>query len=285
MNRYLYYIAVVSLFTFAGCSEENPIDIEQYFKQIYLVGAADKMTDREVSYSEAESEISVSVAASGSLNLDKDVSFKLTEDAEGIGIYNRQNLSVSDIQYQALPISAYSYPSESAVVKAGEIYAKFPIKVRASGLHCDSLYVIPLKIASVSDYTIAKDTILLVRIKPVNTFSGEYFAIYEKKIIDGVASPSVGMYRNLTAVDANTVRMIHEVAEDFGNVATNGILLRINADKTLAVTAWDSFDLIDGGGSYDEGNKSFRYWYEYNSGAIQYRVEGVLVSPDSRETN
>ena len=39
-----------SLLVLASCNVENPIDGEQYIKQVYLVGAYDKLQGKEVAY-------------------------------------------------------------------------------------------------------------------------------------------------------------------------------------------------------------------------------------------
>ena len=61
-----------SLLVLASCNVENPIDGEQYIKQVYLVGAYDKLQGKEVAYG-SEREIFVSVAIGGTVSLDHDV--------------------------------------------------------------------------------------------------------------------------------------------------------------------------------------------------------------------
>ena len=81
-----------SLLVLASCNVENPIDGEQYIKQVYLVGAYDKLQGKEVAYG-SEREIFVSVAIGGTVSLDHDVTIRL-EQADYINIdnYNKKNI-------------------------------------------------------------------------------------------------------------------------------------------------------------------------------------------------
>ena len=81
-----------SLLVLASCNVENPIDGEQYIKQVYLVGAYDKLQGKEVAYG-SEREIFVSVAIGGTVSLDHDVTIRL-EQADYINIdnYNKKNV-------------------------------------------------------------------------------------------------------------------------------------------------------------------------------------------------
>ena len=36
----------------------------------------------------------------------------------------------------------------NAVIRAGESYARIPVAIHSEGLHCDSLYALPLKMES-----------------------------------------------------------------------------------------------------------------------------------------
>lgn len=269
---------MATILVLAGCNTENPIDTEQYFKQVYIVDAVDDMVTREINFADTETEIFASVAAGGSLNADRDVTIRLTEDREGISIYNRANLSVNDIRYQPLPANAYSFVSDEAVIKKGNVYALFPILVKPASLHCDSLYTIPLKIASTSDYVInKKDSVLLLSVKLINNYSGQYYSYGTKTAVETNAVASFGLFRTLTAVDKNTVRFYHEVTEGITNIATSGITFSINSDNSLSVNAWDSFILIKGGGIYEPQSNIFTYWYTYINNNVEYRIDGMFT--------
>ena len=278
-----YIIAALAIIL-AACNDENPIDVEQYYKQLYIVGADASMITREVSYDSLSTDIFVSVAIGGSLPADDDVTITLAEAPEGIDTYNRKNLSVNQTQYQALPAAAYAREPAGATLKRGDVYVKFPITVYPTGLHCDSLYAIPLKIATVSRYVArAADSVLLVRVLPVNALAGIYFSLSTRQVLpDGAPSSAVGLSRTLSAVDATAVRFIHEVAEVSDNISSSAIIIRVNPDNTLALAPWDAFPLTGGGGTYDPLATTFTYWYTYTSGATTYRVEGQFVPNANR---
>ena len=108
-----------SLLVLASCNVENPIDGEQYIKQVYLVGAYDKLQGKEVAYG-SEREIFVSVAIGGTVSLDHDVTIRL-EQADYINIdnYNKKNVVENDIPYEAMPQELYNIPSWEGTIKAG----------------------------------------------------------------------------------------------------------------------------------------------------------------------
>ena len=74
MNKIHITGILLALSTLWACNNKNPMDEEQYFKQIYLVGAYDHVFTQTVYYNDTEAqETFISVAASGSLGLDEDV--------------------------------------------------------------------------------------------------------------------------------------------------------------------------------------------------------------------
>lgn len=159
-----------------SCSVGSPLDDEQYVKQVYLVGAHDKLQTKELSYS-GDGNLYVSVALGGSLTSDKNVSVILGRaNQSNITLYNHKNVIEGDVNYQALPSDWYNLPSWSGTIKAGDVYARIPIHVQTNKIDCDSLYVIPLKIVNTSLYNVVKeDTVLMVNLKMTNNWFIRHF--------------------------------------------------------------------------------------------------------------
>lgn len=93
------------------------------------------------------------------------------------------------------------------------MYGTYPILIDPSTLHIDSLYMIALKLESVSQFAKSEeDTVVKIRLNLMNKYSGLYY-------MDGVIKPLDNLKdsliyktnRNAQAViDGNTVRVYHQ---------------------------------------------------------------------------
>lgn len=265
-----------------GCNE-NPIDTEQYIKQVYLVGAVDQFYTSDISYSDQEQETFISVATGGSLNIDKDAKVTLAEaDSSVIEAYNNKFTQRGAIRYQKLPSTHYSISSMNVTIKAGDVYSRIPVRIKTTGLHCDSLYVIPFKIAS-SDLTInKKDSVLFLSVKLINDYSGSYqLSGTVVQWLNGAASgapSSLSIVRTLKAVDQYTVRLYNKtIVENSDNISSGCLTLNVNpTDNSVSIAGWYALNITKGGGTYDPANKTFNIWYHFMDGTTEYRVEATL---------
>ena len=92
--RSIYKIVVCSLLTLSITScEKDLLEKEQYQKEIYLIGAYNRVWTTEVSYSNEEVKTYFTVSSSGTLALDRDVNVKMKINEELVDIYNKFNLS------------------------------------------------------------------------------------------------------------------------------------------------------------------------------------------------
>ena len=268
-----------------GCKDDYPLSGEQYEQFVYLSRAADEVKDEYVDYSYEYDTIYVSVSVSGSENTQSDINVFFKEDNSAISEYNRRNLSASDVQYRHLPTDAYVYPETQAVIKKGEATGVFPIYVYPEKLHCDSLYMIPIGIESVSAYEMKteQDTVLLARINLKNKYSGRHFMDGNRTDLETNTLVTNQVYRQVVPINKNTVRLYHEVNETKGNLSAHTLTITVNeSDNSLLFGSWDSFDLVDGGGVYRPEMKMFDLWYEYSNDGTNYRVEGYLyMEPDT----
>jgi hypothetical protein len=282
-------LAILS-FLFAGCDVESPMDKDLYPQKVYIVGAPDKIVDRDLNIGDVQDTISISVAVSGSRPSDKDVTVTVGEDDEAIDTYNVKNLSALVTQYRKVADGVYSYPSDKVTIKAGQQYNTFPIHITTASFHCDSLYMIPLKLKSTSAYELNNtDTVALVRINMVNKYSGLY---YMYGVIRNTTNPKDSliyrMSRNLKAIDnGKTVRMYH-----FNNEFIQGdtrdyrpshtFKITVNNDNTLSFATYKDFAIIDGGGTYIPDLKLYSLWYTFNDNGVVRKTVGYLYK--SRKT-
>lgn len=270
-------LAAVAL-TIVGCDDDLPINKEQYKKVVYLTRAIDEVKNEYVNYAYERDTIYISVSVGGTTHTDRDIRVTFREDDEAIARYNKRNLSATDIQNLHLPKAVYEYPQEDVVIKAGENTAIYPVYIYPENIHCDSLYMIPVSIASVSAYEIKTeiDTVLLAKINTKNNYSGKYHIRGTITNIETGYQQSYDIPRNLVATNKNSVRMYHQSPETKNYLQTSTFTISVNDDNSLAFATWNTFRITDGGGMYLPKMKLFDLWYEYASGDETFRVEGYL---------
>ena len=283
-----YFSAMIfgaALIGLASCEpQSDPLEKEQYVKEVYLVGAAQDIQDREISYA-GDGSLYVSAAIGGTQFPDQDVqvTIGLASD-EKMELYNYKNFSDGDVKYQPLPTDWYSFPSWTGTIKAGDVYCRIPLTINTEKIHPDSLYVIPLKVVSTSAYSaVQKDTVLLLHPKMINDYSGSYtfegttWQLKDGEKVNSTASATTTT-RTATALNASTIRLFQKVVlEKIGNVADNTYNIRVNADNTLTITGYDKLAITNGGGTYDPTSSVFTFWYTYTEGGKEYRTEATLT--------
>lgn len=229
---------------------------------------------RNVNYADESAETFVSVGTSGSLNPDGDIHCTLIEDPSGITSYNQKYKSSTEIQYQALPTANYNISSMNAVIRAGESYARIPVAIHPEGLHCDSLYTLPLKMESCKEYPVAQaETVVLFAIKTYNNYSGYYNYIGTNN------GASFSLIRNAVAVNKNTIRIYYTGTEELARAKDTGLTITVNEDNTLSLAGWKNLNVTEGSGSYDPQNKTFSFTCKVNGN----EVEAYLISATASE--
>lgn len=274
----LFSLSLVALF--AGCGEDDsPMNKELYPQKVYIVGARNQVIDRDIDLGNSPDTIFLSVAVSGSLPLSKDVSVTLAENPDEVPLYNARNVSGAAVQFRKPDAAIYSYPLDQVTISAGQIYSTYPIYIDPATLQCDSLYMVPLRLSSISDYELSdNDTTVLVRLNLINQYSGLY---YVKGMLRSTTNPKDSvvyrMARNLVATDnGNTVRMYHFNNQTDQYRPTHTFKITINSDNSLSFATWDQFIMHDGGGTYYPDVKVYDFWYEYDNKGTRWRAEGVL---------
>jgi len=283
-NKILLPLALLSILV-VGCDQESPLSKDLYPQSVYIVGATDKIVDRDLNIGDTPYDtVSISVAVSGSRSSTKDVTVTVGEIDTAITIYNTKNLSGTATQYRKIADSFYTYPSKSLTIKAGQVYNTFPIYIKPASFQCDSLYMIALRLTSTTAYSLIKtDTVALVRLNMMNKYSGLY---YMKGVIRNTTNPKdtviYNMARNLKATDdGKTIRMYH-FANEFteGDIndyrPTNAFKITTNADSTLTLNTWKNFDLKTGGGLYYPSLKLYYIWYTFNDKGVIRKTVGYL---------
>jgi len=286
---------LMSTALFSGCEKIDPLAGEQYFKQLYIVGASSIVSSFNVPYRSNPSDAYISIAVGGSLNIPRDVTVTVSHYDQAIDWYNDKYMIDAPVRYQALAMANYDVPSMSTTVRSGERYARLPFTVATQGLHCDSLYAVTFRIDAVSDHEKTKtDTVLILNLALVNDYSGSYQMDVTRTAMNLAggawekgASTTLSATRTLRAVDPNTVRFFNEARvevrggyashEDyFDAIKKHCVTFAHTSNGNFAIAAWDELDIADPGScAYENG--TFTYVYDYMDGNTRYRMEGTLT--------
>lgn len=168
----------------------------------------------------------------------------------------------------------YNISSMNAVIRAGESYARIPVAIHPEGLHCDSLYALPLKMESCKEYPVAQaETVVLFAIKTYNNYSGYYNYIGTNN------GASFSLIRNAVAVNKNTIRIYYTGTEELARAKDTGLTITVNEDNTLSLAGWKNLNVTEGSGSYDPQNKTFSFTCKVNGN----EVEAYLISATASE--
>lgn len=289
LNRTIYLLGMVAGF-FASCSQVNPLEDEQYMKQVYIVGAYDVVKKFDVPYGDAPQSTYISVATGGSLNVDQDVDVTLTHNDATIDWYNKKYMIDAPVKYRKLGTEFCDFPSLVTTIKVGEVYSRLPFYIKTSGMDCDSLYALTFKIESVSAYTKQpKDTVLIMNLNFVNDFSGNYQMTATKFTLDAsgneIMPTSMNIVRAVKAVDKDRVRFINEALAEpavtlsrtkyFEAIDNNSVVFARQADGSFTVSGWKNLPVSNGTVSHTD-NK-FEFSYDYASGGKNFRLRGTLT--------
>ncbi|SDL55449.1 protein of unknown function [Pedobacter sp. ok626] len=284
-------VALITVMT--SCSkEENPLDNEQYIKQVFIVGANQSnnegLSTVKLPYGKTADEEQVAyvaVGTGGSKSIDRNITVTLAE--AGIEMVTRYNYLYrfgTDIRYQMLAPTLYAIPQKNVQVNSGDTYGTLPVYVKTAGLHCDSLYAVTVKIASVSEpnyISIRKiDTVLMLSFALSNAYSGSYQAQGKSyKFNAGLTdTTSVGLIRTMKATDYRTVRFYHlTTPESVVNAVESGVKVRIEDNNTLTVTPWGSLAITAGGGTYNPATRVFDLWYNYTVAGVTLQFKGKFT--------
>lgn len=276
-----------------GCEDTSPVDSEQYKKEIYLVGAYDNVWPLNVMYTgDTPSEIFITVSSSGSLNLDKDVKVELDVDEEIIHSYNELFFGILNLDKYYLPLNRerYNIPDLNNVLmehKLG-ISKNVPIFIETTGIEPDSLYVIPIQIKSVSEYSVNRSgEKMLIKLNMVNAFSNQY-SMEGSRILTNGNPQIIQKVKNLKAVNKQSVRLFYGTEnENAEKIDTQAIVLTVGETNTtegeniypVTITAWNDQKLTvkDGIGTYNAEEKTYDITYSIEIDGVKTTYEEELT--------
>lgn len=284
-----YIILVLALLGCIACTKE-PIEEEQYKKQIYIVNSEenDIYYHRNLNYEQGETETFIAVACSGSRPQEVDVRVEFEIVDSILTAYNKRFFGEDEDKYlQLLPAGNYRIPDMHTVLEAdGNTYASLPVFINTAGLDRDVKYVIPIRIKSTSAYELNRPiSEMLFGFDLVNRYT-DIYTMVGKKYDEQDKKTNLGANREMWAIAYNMVRMFIDTrTEDDEKLDQDGMILTIQEDHSVSIRAYspEDLELTDlGGSSYDPAKKKFKLNYKYldSKSNLWYRVEEELTASE-----
>ena len=176
----IYKLIAYSLFIlFLTSCGVNLYDTEQYKKEIYLVGAYNRVWTVDVMYSHEEYESHFTISSSGSVALDNDVNISLIINNDLVDSYNKKYWGIMNLDkyYKPLDEALYNIPSltHNTIRHENGISVNVPLFIRTEKLEADSSYAIPVEIEKTDVYPVSENgRKMLILLKLQNMYSGNY---------------------------------------------------------------------------------------------------------------
>lgn len=173
--------------------------------------------------------------------------------------------------YKVLSSDLYEIPDPVGVILKGEVCGRIPVKVHTATLHCDSSYVIPLRIDTTTVYPVNKErNTLLLEIKLKNAFSGDY------EMTGTSGGQVISAHKTLKACGIDEVRMFYGMSrEDAGLIPDHCVVLHVNGDDSITVRGWDETE-ASGTGNYDPQSKAISVSYDIIADGKTVHIEEHL---------
>lgn len=291
------YIIKISCFITAlctaGCNIDNQFQEEMYQKVFCLLSDNDQVFPVVHSFNEEESTGYLSVYCGGTNPPVEDITIEIERDNEMLSAYNKRYFDIDLSKYaKELDSSKYEILSWTTTMKAEQTdpYATIPIKVRPAGLSPDSIYMVPLKIKSISgDYTINQEKVSVMyrplvendyaQQKASTTYLGRGKR-YELKSngVDTLSSGNIVVTKTMFPLSNNQSRVTvgletsdNAGTPDLGKINKFSIILTVNNENLVTISSYASIEVVQMGtpteNKYivEDGFQCFYLHYKYRA--------------------
>lgn len=247
MKKILIYTCSI-VFVLLSCNKMDEYYEGEFYKKIvYLLGSDDGILSRLHILEDDATTGYFSVGISGSEPLAEDITIVLEPDTAFFNKYNTTNFDLDTSKFaQLLSSDFYTIDSYETVIKAGEVFGTVPIKIQPVGLCPDSVYLLPLRIKSVSGaYEINDEKqSTLYKVRTENRYcSQEEASIYmmKGKRIEGENSTTIGATKQFFPLSKNSMRttvgiLAHE--GDIDKINARSMVITIHDDMTLDLSVY-----------------------------------------------
>jgi len=250
---------------FASCNTDAIYQEEQYKTLVYILSGSDNVFATSYSLNEEQPVRYISIGCGGSNSNEKDISITLEPNPIMLDKFNSLNYNYIDEYAKLLPADRYEIESYTVTIPANSDYhyVRMPVKVRALGLSPDSIYFIPLKIKSVSNFDVNETkSDVLFRVAIENDYAQQLIPTYYTK--SGTMTNPVTVLSGAKLVqplEKDKVRMFIG-NETYGSTTTVAdierlsVVVQILEDNSLLVTPYGSMEveMLDKVNGYNQYN-------------------------------
>jgi hypothetical protein len=293
LNSLKFTVLVLTGVMIFSCTDSDELFKREQYKNVFALLSDDgfNIFAEEHNLDSSESQGYVSAVCGGSLPTTRDINITIVEDGTLLRHYNRSNFDEDESKYAKwLPADKYTIENYGITVPAGERRGLMSIKVRPAGLSPDTVYFVPLRADRFNSYEMnPTKSSVLYRVFLKNYYatnkSATYYNFRGKR--NGV---NVMSSKQVLPVSGNSVRiMAGDVAYESSVSAINSgaILLTVNKDNTVAISAWKDLAVTQISGDpdypntfsiYNDGYKTYktfllRYNYVYNGSTYSIQEE------------
>lgn len=250
------FLIAVTILCMTACNEDAQFDKELYKKVVNVLSDEKQVFSVIHDLNKEESTGYISIGCGGTKHIETDVLVELEPDGEALAKYNKLSFDIDESRFaRALEPQRYNIPDMTTVLKVDneDNYATIPVHVRPEGLSPDSIYLIPLRIKSVSAYEINPDKrTVLYRVllkndyafqSPLTTYTTVGMDVmYMEDGIEIDKYNSFSLTRPVVPLTKNSIRCFAGVHTYdlsklmLGDIQKYAIRITINEDATLTVT-------------------------------------------------
>lgn len=244
------FIAGIIALSIAGCDNEAIYKEEHYKPRVYLLSSGmENVYIASYTLNEENPVQYVTLGCGGSNANEKAIEVKLEPHPEMLDRYNSLNYDYENQYAKLLPANRYEIASYTATIPAQSDYhyERMPVKVRPAGLSPDSIYFVPLKIVSVSEYDVNEEKQdVLFRVAIENDFATQYPETHYSKS-GQMTNPILVMSGTKTVhpLEKDKIRMFigneaYTATTTPADIARGSVVVQIHADNSITVTPYDS---------------------------------------------
>lgn len=299
--NYIVFALIIIPIGILSCDRDEVFQKEQYKNVFAIVSETNNIYSKYYDLREPESVGYLSVSCGGTNPTTKDINISLVEDTYLIDTYNKANYDVEYNKYaHQLPKSMYNIDSYQIKIKAGEIKASLPIRIRPEGLSPDSTYFIPLRIDLHDTYEANPEkSYVLFEIRIKNYYAKAEGTTYN--LTGKEQARSIFGTKIVHPLSANKVRIMAGIEAYISDVDVHkkhALILEVNEEGKVSITPYGDIQVnqIDGDTDYPNMFKitfdGYRYYktfllrYDYTMNGQTYSMREELrlqFDPENEE--
>ena len=246
------FITGIMALVFTSCNNEAIYKDEHYKVQVYLLSEANNIYETSYTLNEYDPVRYVSVGCGGSNTNGKDIVVTLEPYNAMLDKYNSLNYDYEDEYAKLLPANKYVIGSYSVTIPAysGYHYARLPVIVYPKNLSPDSMYFIPLKIKTVSEYEVNEDKQdVLFRVAIENDYAKQIPPTnYSKSGTLTNPMEALSGTKLVQPLDKDKVRMLvgletYSSSITVADIIRSSVVVQIHPDNSLTVLPYGTIEV------------------------------------------